>query len=241
MKRLILLPLLLAGCVDFVPLPTGGGPRIEGYAVAGVGLSLDQPVDGPDTLRVNGQVGVQTPTLRFVDDTLRVLGRALRPKQGQGEVDRFYDTTLVAPGPLAGAASVVLPVVEGVQFVPATFQAPLWVRSGPARITLAKGADLVLPLASAPVPAELATDQFGNWSLRLQRGQKHFGLQSTGDLPERVVVPAALVPDDTARFILAELTVSRGMRRFTRSDSTRVYYQASSRIWWSVEVVPAAP
>jgi hypothetical protein len=126
-----------------------------------------------------------------------------------------------------------------VEFVPATFRAPLWVRSGPARISGAKGADLVFPVVSAPMPAELVAEDFGIWSLRIQRGQKDFSLQSTGGLPERVVVPAALVPDDTARFIRAELEVARSYRRFTRSDSTRVHYQAHSRILWSVEVVPA--
>ena len=134
---------------------------------------------------------------------------------------------------------MVLPVVQGVEFVPAAFQGPLWVRSGPARIRVAKGADLVFPVVSAPLPAGMQADEFSSWNLRLQRGNRYFGVQSSGALPERVVLHGSLVPDDTARFVIAELSVSRGMRRFTRSDSTRVHYHAHSRISWAVEVVPA--
>jgi hypothetical protein len=239
--RLIPLVLLLAGCVEFEALPTNGAPHVAG-AAAHVSLDLEQPVDGPDTLSAQGWVEAAEGGLRFVDDTLRVHGRALAPRPGQGDIARVYSGVLVlAPGSLGGGAvEVELPEPVGVGFIPARFQAPLWVRRGPARLAVAPGADLVFEIASGPAPSELAGG-FGTWRLEMRRGGQFLNVQSSGSVPGRIVVPRTSVPDDTARLIHAELEVSRVLRRAVHPDSAHVEYRGYSSVHWIVEVVPAGP
>ncbi|HEX8361385.1 MAG TPA: hypothetical protein VF613_14825 [Longimicrobium sp.] len=232
------LALVLAGCVDFEALPTDGSPQVGGAAV-NLTLDLVQPVDGPDTLGVHGWVGARLGGLRFVDDTLRVKGQAVAPRDGRGEVARFYEGVLVlAPGALGpGAVEVRLPKPVGVEFIPATFQAPLWMRRGPARLAVAPGADLVFEIATGPAPAELVGG-IGTWRLEIDRGGKFLNLLSSGSVPARIVIPGASVPDDTSRTIRAELRVSRLLRRNLHPDSARVEYRGNSTVHWTVDVVP---
>jgi hypothetical protein len=112
------------------------------------------------------------------------------------------------------------------------------VRSGPAKLALARGADLVLPVIVGAVPAELGAPAFGHWNLNIQRGNQYFGITSTGFLPSRIVVPASSVPEDTARFMFVRVSAGHAFQRNSRSDSSEVRYSTSSDIAWRVELVP---
>ena len=240
MKRLLFAAaVLLCGCVEFVSIenPESIPP---GRAVASASVYLAQALDAPDSMRVQGWVGVAAAKLRFVDDSLRVQGIALSPRPGSRGIDLVYDTALAAGPDVAGARTlgVKLPVVEGVQFVPPVFQLPLWVRSGPARLSVREGTELVFPVASGPVPEELGRREHAQWRLELRRGAALLTMQSSGPVPARVVVPGASVPADTARLIVAELSSTHSFRRGTRSDSTLVLVTSHSQMRWTVQVLP---
>jgi hypothetical protein len=230
---------LLAGCVDFVDV-TSPEHVHPGHTAASVDLELAQPVEGADSLHARGWIGVQATHLQFVDDSLRVLGRALRPGPGTRGADRSYDSTFtLAPGALgAGVVGVTLPVVKGVEFFPAAFLAPVWTRSGPAKLTFPRGADLTFPLTQGAVPAELGPALYEFWRLDLRRGQRTLSISSTAPLPPRIVVPAASVPADSSNVLHVEVMANRAFRADSRGDSAYVTVFTRSSVRWSVELTP---
>lgn len=240
MRRLLVAALaLLAGCVDFVDVTAPDYVHV-GYSAASVDLDVSQPVDGRDSVRVTGWIGVQATQLQLVDDSLRVLGRALRPVRGTQGIDLRYDSTfLLAPGTLdAGVVAVKLPVVKGVDFFPAAFLAPVFARSGPAKLSIAQGSDLVLPLARAAAPPELGPTLHEFWQLDLIRGRHVLNINSSGAVPARVVVPASSIPADTARTLHVQVTALRGFRPESRGDSSYVSVSTRSSVHWTVQVTP---
>ncbi|HEX8455021.1 MAG TPA: hypothetical protein VF647_23285 [Longimicrobium sp.] len=240
MKRVLVAALiLLAGCVDFVDV-TSPEYAVVGRTGASVDLDLVQPVEGADSLGVNGWIGVQATHIQFVDDSLRVLGQALRPRPRAQGTGRTYDSTLVvAPGALgAGVVGVTLPVVKGVEFFPAAFRAPVWTRSGPAKLTVARGTDLVLPFSQGASSAELGPAFYEFWRLDLTRGAQRLNISSSGPLPARIVVPAASVPPDSSNVLDVEVTANRGFQVDSRGDSSFVSVFTRSVVRWSVEITP---
>jgi hypothetical protein len=240
MKRVFVAVLvLLAACVDFVDVTSPEYAHV-GRTGASVDLDLAQPVEGADSLRVSGGIGVQATHLQFVDDSLRVLGHALRPRARAEGTGRRYDSTLVvAPGALgAGTVGVTLPVVKGVEFFPAAFLAPVWIRSGPAKLTVARGTDLVFPFSQGTSPAELGPALYEFWRLDLTRGRQTLNINSSGPLPSRIVVPAASVPADSSNVLQVEVTANRGFQVLSRSDSSFVSVFTRSVVRWSVELTP---
>jgi hypothetical protein len=239
-KRVLVAALaVLAGCVDFVDVTSPEYAHV-GRTGASVDLDLAQPVEGADSLRVRGGIGVQATHLQFVDDSLRVLGQALRPGLRAQGTGRLYDSTLVvAPGVLgAGVVGVTLPVVKGVEFFPAAFRVPIWIRSGPAKLTVARGTDLVFPLSQGTAPAELGPALYQFWRLDLTRGRQTLNINSSGPPPSRIVVPAASVPADSSSVLQVEVTANRAFRADSRSDSSYVTVFTHSTVRWSVELTP---
>lgn len=242
MRRLLVAALvLLAGCVDFVDVTSPEYVQ-PGFAAARVVVSVLQPVDGVDSLQAGGWIGVQTTQLEFVDDSLRVLGHALRPRPGDPSlgIDLAYDSILaVAPGSLgAGTARVTLPVVKRLVFVPAAFQVPVWIRSGPSRLSVPRGTDLVFPVTEGAASAELGPMQGDGWGLYLRRGQQTLTISGSGAVPARIVVPAGSIPADTSSTVTVDVTASRLFVPTSRGDSTRMAVFSRSRIQWSVELTP---
>jgi hypothetical protein len=236
MRRVLVLALaLLAGCgvdLDYVDV---------GRSAASVDLNLTQPVEGTDSVQVWGWIGIKATQLQFVDDSLRVLGRALRPRPGARGIDLRYDSTVaVAPGAFgAGAVGVTLPVVKGEEFFPGAFQAPVSIRSGPAKLTVPQGTDLVFPFAEGAPPSGLGPGLYGSWQLDLTRGQHILSINSSeGLLPPRIVVPAASLPADTSRILLVRVTAHRVFVVESRGDSSSVFVSTRSTVHWSVQLTP---
>jgi hypothetical protein len=240
-RALVAALVLLVGCVDFVDVTSPEYVQ-PGFAAARVVVSVQQPVDGVDSLQAGGWIGVQAAQLQFVDDSLRVLGRALRPRPGIPDdgIDLTYDSTFaIAPGSLgAGTAGVTLPVVKRLVFVPAAFQVPVWIRSGPSRLSVPRGTDLAFPVTEGAASAELGPVQGEGWGLYLRRGQHTLNINASGALPARIVVPAGTVPADTSGTLTVEVTAGRYFTPTSRGDSTRMAVFSRSRIQWSVELTP---
>lgn len=223
------LALVLAGCMDFVP---ASGPEAERPTAF---LTLEHlnpgPGTAPDTLAVRGFVQ-RAAGVRLADDTLRVAGRAIgaRPLQG---VWAYEDTLLLAPGSLGQTVHVRLPVPAGAPFALQEFQYLGVARRGPDVLTVRPGADVVLPIEAGGGTLGIVSHEY--WAVSMFRGQANAEIRTSSAPPATLVLPASLVPADTASTMFVEL---RSTRAFTAEGAAPVYLSTSAVLRWRVHIAP---
>lgn len=228
----LLAPLLGAGCMDFIPL---SGPRVPGRT--SFHLSLDSRNSGPggaaDTLRVGG--------LAFAGGTgepLQVAGHTIHPTDRTGEEVGYGALLVLAPGALAQPVEVTLPVPPGATLPLSRFSVLNTTRAGPDTLSVPAGGDLVLPVQPGGA-GELPGPWRGSWDLQIGRGGATASLLSTGPLPEWIVIPASLVPADTASVMQVMLRSYRQSEVVEGDSQLTVALTAELR--WRVRILPAAP
>jgi hypothetical protein len=234
--------LLLAGaCVDFVaPVPR---ERTAQPPMMNLDLVAADPGRGArgDSLRVRGSIfrgrDADSLVLRAVDDSLRVGGRAVFPRSGGIADDAYalYDTALVLPGAAARGVPVQLPALalRGVprREVLVGFAS----RPGPDTLVVAEGAPIELLLRPA---VSDGTESYRSWSVHMERGGAHAGVNATAALPERITIPAAFVPVDTASVLSVLLFENRAWSYVSAADSSGVHLSATTSLRWFVRIVP---
>jgi len=224
--------LCLAGCVEFVGPEEPGVPDLAAQVLVSAVL-----VDGgdPDSCPDSGGVeeacatpgGATTSVLAVtamffpgtdaegwprpvVTDTLRILDEALVPDEMD---DRgWYLYSAQTPVPTPGSGGVVIPMVLPVAG-PGAAQ-PLHVtvalpgRSGPDRIRLVRGENLILPLS--PLPREPSPfPSFERWQLELTDGGPLFVVSSVGRPPAELFVPAVWIPSAPGGVVNAKLVLDQ--------------------------------
>lgn len=221
--------LVAAGCMDFVPL-SGPGDGVTVF------LFLESRNPGPgaaaDTLLVSG--GVNALGIAFVDDTLRIAGRAIAPRGADGGRWGYRDTLVLPAGALSGVVPVRLPVPAGDALPLQEFGYAGVARAGPDTLVVRAGADVVLPIRTGGgtrVP-ELA---FESWSVTLLRGRGTAEFRSTSPLPASIVIPASLVPADTAPVLEVGL---RSQRAFRGEGRGEVHVSGEALLRWRVRILP---
>lgn len=237
------LPLLGAACIDFVePVPrvrTAQPPAVDVHLIA-----VD-PGHGPlgDSLRVTGSVyrgrDADSVLLRGVDDSLRVAGRAIFPRPAPLGDDAYasYDTTLGLPGAETArrGVAVQLPALALSAVPRREVLVGFASRSGPDTLVVAEGAPIELVLRA---PASDGTERYRSWTVQMRRGDANASVATSAALPDRITIPAALVPVDTASVLIVTLFENRSWGYISAADSSRMQLQASTSLNWFVRVVP---
>lgn len=227
---LLLLLLLASGCIDFLPV-AGSGEQEDLYLHLFLKSRNAGPGSGADSLRVDAFLSSGRGQ-SFSDSTLHVAGQRMEPVVQRGEWG--YSANLVLPpGTLSQPFRIKLPVPEGVSLPVREIIVSAVARGGPDTLTLRAGADLVLPISGSTHQAPTSVEF---WDPYVQRGFRSAEIRSTGPLPAQVVVPASLVPQDSAAVMEVLLNSHRQLRWDTAGSHLRVEMQGTLR--WSVRVVP---
>jgi hypothetical protein len=190
--------LALAGCIEFVDV---SAPSEDGF-FAVISLRAEDRVAAADTLDVDGFA--RAGRGGFVDDTLRVVGFAVAPAVA-GRDARQYAARLRFGG---GAARLRLPLADGLDPARRDFVVPLATRIGGETLEVVGGS------ITLPVDAGGAVEGFGappreEWQLHLRRGAAVVSIDTRAPLPPLIIIPASLIPSDTAGTMRVELRVSR--------------------------------
>ncbi|MBW3570644.1 MAG: hypothetical protein KY467_06020 [Gemmatimonadetes bacterium] len=223
--------LLGSGCIDFLPV---SGPTQEDLYVHLFLKSRNAgPGSGADSLRVDAFVSSASPGLSFSDGTLHVAGQRIEPAVQRGEWWGYSANLVLPPGTLTEPFRIKLPVPDGVSLPVQEIIVSVVARGGPDTLTLRAGADLVLPIGGS---AHRPPTRVESWDLYVQRGFRSAEIRSTGPLPAQVVVPASLVPQDSAPVMEVLLNSHRQLRWDTAGSRLSVDMQGTLR--WSVRVVP---
>lgn len=237
------LPLLAAACVDFVePVPrvrTAQPPALDLHLIA---VDPGRGALG-DSLRVTGMVyrgrDADSVILPAVDDSLRVAGRAIFPKPAEIGDDAYahYDTTLGLPGAETArrGVEVQLPALALTAVPRRELLVGFASRSGPDTLVVAEGAPIELVLRPA---ASDGTELYQSWAVQMRRGNANASVTSSAALPDRITIPAAFVPVDTASVINVALFVNRSWGYISAADSSRMQLHTSTSLNWFVRVVP---
>lgn len=172
-----------------------------------------------------------------MDDSLRVAGRAVFPKPIGIDDEAYagYDTVLALPETAARGVAVQLPALA-LRGVPRR-EVLVGFASGPGSDTLvvAEGAPIELVLRPA---ATNGTESFQSWSISMQRGGGHAAAHATNAVPERITIPAAFLPADTARVLSVLLFEKRNWTYVSAADSSRMQLSATTSLRWFVRIVP---
>lgn len=230
----LLAPLLAAGCIDFLPLSGPGGAGRTGFH-----LILDSRNSGAggtaDTLRVSA---LAIDGAGEGGDSLRVAGHAIPPSRRGGDEWGYGAVLVLPPGALAQPVEVALPVPAGSRLPLSRLRVLATTRVGPDTLSVPSGADLVLRVQPGAA-AELDRPWTGSWDLEIGRGAATTALRSTAPLPERIVVPASLLPADTASTMQVVLKSFRQSERVDGEAQLTVALLAELR--WLVRILPSRP
>ncbi|HEX2209220.1 MAG TPA: hypothetical protein VHG93_16195 [Longimicrobium sp.] len=234
-RAVLLAPLLAAGCIDFLPLSGPGAPGKASFH-----LALDSRNSGPggaaDTLQVSGLA--LAGGAAEGRDTLRVAGHAIQPARRDGEEWGYGAILVLAPGALAQPVEVALPVPPGVPMPLSRFTVLNTTRAGPDTLSLHAGADLVLPVEPGGAGA-LPGPWTGSWDLLIARGAATTAVRSTAPPPERIVVPASLLPHDTASVMQVVL---RSYRQSHVDDGdSQLTVALTAELRWRVRILIEDP
>jgi hypothetical protein len=221
---------LASGCMEFDPV----GPGEESYAVLFLHSLNPGPGTAPDTLSVSGFV-THVRGGSFTDDTLRIGDRAIVPAVHPGGSRGYSDTLLFSPGTLAQPRTVTLPQPAGQPLVLQEFLFRSAARRGPETLTVRLGHDVVLPVEPGALTGAAAEPPEERWSVSLLRGQKSSEIAATSPLPHDIVIPASLVPADTAS---AMDVVVRSFKSLRASGDGTVYVDVQARLRWRVLIAP---
>jgi hypothetical protein len=219
-------------------------------AVAGCRLDLTDPIDRSrpevsvwvsfqDSLpltagRVSGVlwpgIGADGLVRSVSDSMLRVAGFTIAPKTVDARGQLAYDTAWVFNGDSWGGAVVdfVAPELAGAP-PPTPLRLALPWRLGAPEITLERGRDVLLPLAT---PGDSTAAAPGGWSLSVRNDQYVvLAVYSLGPLKLPLVVPGAWLanaPGDTLRLELS------GSQFIAADNGYRVSLSAVLRMRWRV-------
>lgn len=197
-------PLLLAGCIDFVEI---SGPA----GTSQLSLTLRSGNPGPaDSLHVSGVLLVGGGgEVRFAEggDTLRIAGQAVPvTRRTSGALD--YEARLVLPqGALRRRVRVELPRPEGAPLPVPAFEVLVTMRTGPDTIPAAPGTDVVFPVRRGESRELVPRSE--SWRLVAMRGPNTAELRADAPLPSPLVLPAALLPAGPSRRMAVELFAGR--------------------------------
>jgi hypothetical protein len=223
--------LLAAGCIDFIPVAGPGGEEDLSFYLflttgnAGPGVS-------PDSLQVDAFAELGSGRLGFSDRTLHVAGQPVEPVVHQSQWG--YTAGLVLPpGTLREPLRIKLPVPQGAQLPVQEISVSAVARGGPDTLTVRQGADLVLPIGGGAHDPATAAEV---WDVHVQRGFLSTQIRTTGPLPAQIVVPASLVPQDSAQIMDVRLISHRQLRWDTSGSTLRLDMQAA--LQWRVRLVP---
>jgi hypothetical protein len=225
----VLALVLASGCMEFDAV----GPDEETYAVLFLHSLNPGPGTAPDTLSVGGFVSRVRGA--FSDETLRIGDRAIAPTVHPGGSRGYSDTLLFSPGTLAQPRTVTLPRPAGQPLVLHEFLFLSAARGGPETLTVRAGHDVVLPVEPGALTAAAAERLEERWSVSLLRGPKSSDIAATSPLPHSIVIPASLVPADTAS---AMEVVVRSTTSLRASGDGTVYVDVHARLRWRVLIVP---
>lgn len=219
--------LALAGCIEFVDV---SAPSQDGF-FAVLSLRAEDRLAGADSLYVEGFA--RAGRGGFVDDTLRVAGFAV-PPTAAGRDAREYAGRLRFGG---GPARLRLPLAGGIDPERRDFVVPMAARIGGDTLEVVGGS------ITLPVDAGGAAEGFGappreEWQLHLRRGAAAVLIDTRAPLPPLIIIPASLIPRDTAGTMLVELRVSRTWGESVEG-APRVVVDGASHIEWTVRVEPA--
>lgn len=226
----VLAMLLASGCIEFDAV----APGEETYVILSLHSLNPGPGTAPDTLTVDGFVS-HAPGGSFTDETLRIGERTIAPTVHPSGSRSYSDTLLFSPGTLAQPRTVTLPRPAGEPLVLQEFQFLSAARRGPETLTVRAGHDVVLPVEPGAVTAAAAGPLEERWSVSLLRGPKSSDIAATSPLPHEIVIPASLVPSDTASTMDVEVRSTRSLR--ASGDGT-VYVDVQARLRWRVFIAP---
>ena len=220
--------LALAGCIEFVDV---SAPAQDGFFAA-LSLRAEDRLAAADTLRVDGFA--RAGRGGFVDDTLRVAGFAVVPAAA-GRDAREYTARLRLGG---GSARLRLPLASGTDPNRRDFVVPLAARIGGETLEVAPDGSITLPVDGGGAAEGFAAPPREEWQLYLRRGAAGVSIDTRAPLPPLIIIPASLIPRDTAGTMLVELRVSRTWGESVEG-APRVVVDGASHIEWTVRVEPA--
>jgi hypothetical protein len=216
--------------MEFDPVGPGG----EAYFVLLLQSLNPGPGTAPDTLSVSGFVS-HVRGAEFTDETLRIGERAIAPAMNPFGFRSYSDTLLFSPATLAQPRTVTLPRPAGQPLAPQEFLFQSAARRGPETLTVGAGQDVVLPVEPGALTAAAAEPIEERWSVSLLRGQKSSDIAATSPLPRSIVIPASLVPVDTA----SEMdVVVRSTKSLRASAGGNVYVDVQAHLRWRVRIAP---
>jgi hypothetical protein len=203
----LLLPLLLAGCIDFVEpdLPERGAPAVIQAAIRLTDL-------GDAQLEALLAPGLDRSGLRreVTRDTVIVLGRAVTPDSIARNGSRRYRDSWSAPAAVvAGPVTFRAPLLENLNAAPPEL---IWTgarRLGPDTIDIVRGQDLVLVVGPG-AGSGLPSPDVQQWFLRLEGDDGAFNISADGPPPDTIQVPARWIPEGgqvATRLIYAQSAV----------------------------------
>lgn len=227
----VLLLALVAGCIEFTDATLPAEPVSETEAFLFL-TSRDAPTEAE--LHIAGRVNLaDAQGARFVDDTLRVLGRSVAPQYRAPSI-RSYDRVLTLPaGTLEREFTVKLPTTAGVRLPRAEVSVRAPARLGPDTLTQVPGGDLVLPIRAGAVDGLQAVSE--QWNVTVERGSRRFNAHAFERVPMPLRIPAAWIPADTAREIVVRLMVQG---RFHATDESRLTVMNDAELRWKVRAAP---
>lgn len=227
----VLALVLASGCMEF----DAAGPGEDHHHVI---LFLHSLNPGPGTAADTLAVGAYVSGVRggsFTDDMLRVGDRAVAPALHPTGSRGYSDTLLFAPGTLAQPMTVTLPRPAGQPLELQQFLFLSAARRGPDSLAVRAGHDVVLPVEPGTLTAAAARPLEERWTVSLLRGQKSSDIAATSALPHDIVIPASLVPADTASVMDV---VVRSIRSLSAAGDGTVYVDVQARLHWRVRIVP---
>lgn len=227
------IPLLLAGCIDFVEI---SGP--DGSSQLSLTLRTGNP--GPaDSLFVSGVLLVGGGgEVRFAEggDALRVAGQVVPvTRRASGSLD--YEARLVLPqGALRRRVRVELPRPESAPLPVPAFEVLVTTRNGPDTVAAATGTDVVFPVRRGEI-REL-TPRTESWRLAATRGLNTADLRADAPLPSPLVLPAGLVPAGSSRRMTVQLLAVRTYSLGPASVPPALVVTTEALLGWTVLFPP---
>ena len=234
-RAALCIPLLLAGCIDFVEIsgPAGTAQLSLTLRTGNPGLADSLSVSALLVVGGGGEV-------RFAegDGTLRVAGQVVPvTRRAPGSLD--YEAQMVLPqGALRGPVRVELPRPEGAPLPVPGFEVLVTVRTGPDTLSAAPGADLVFPVRRGESRDLVLRSE--SWRLVATRGLRTAELRADAPIPSPLVLPAELLPADPTRRMAVELFAERTYSLGPTGAPPALVVTTEALLGWTVRL-PAPP
>jgi hypothetical protein len=100
------------------------------------------------------------------------------------------------------------------------------------------GGSITLPVDAGGAVEGFDAPPREEWQLHLRRGAAVVSIDTRAPLPPLIIIPASLIPRDTARTMRVELRVSRTWS-VSAEGAPRMVVDGASHVEWTVRVEPA--